>query len=71
MDLGGNLRSLRERAKSGTYRAPPGQRASIPKGDSPTETRPMGIPTLEDKGLQRAVVRVREAIYEQDFRPCS
>ena len=71
VDLGGNLRSLLERAKSGTYRAPPVQRAYIPKGDSTTETRPIGIPTFEDKVLQRAVVIVLEAIYEQDFLPCS
>jgi group II intron reverse transcriptase/maturase len=70
-DLGDNLRSLLERAKSGTYRAPPVRRAHIPKGDSTTETRPIGIPTFEDKVLQRAVVMVLEAIYEQDFRPCS
>jgi RNA-directed DNA polymerase len=70
-DLGGNLRSLLERAKSGTYRAPPVRRVHIPKGDSTTETRPIGIPTFEDKVLQRAVVMVLEAIYEQDFLPCS
>ncbi len=70
-DLGGNLRSLLERAKSGTYRAPPVRRVHIPKGDSTTETRPIGVPTFEDKVLQRAVVLVLEAIYEQDFLPCS
>jgi group II intron reverse transcriptase/maturase len=42
----------------------------IPKGTGP-ETRPIGIPTFEDKVLQRAVVMVLEAVYEQDFRPCS
>src|SRR5206468_6555430 len=36
-----------------------------------TETRPIGIPTFEDKVLQRAVVMVLEAVYEQDFRDCS
>jgi RNA-directed DNA polymerase len=70
-DLGNNLQSLLERAKSGTYRAPPVRRVHIPKGDSPNETRPIGIPTFEDKVLQRAVVMVLEAIYEQDFLPCS
>ena len=69
--LGDNLRSLLERAKSGTYQAPPVRRAYIPKGDSTDETRPIGIPTFEDKVLQRAVVMVLEALYEQDFRPCS
>jgi hypothetical protein len=69
-NLPGNLRSLLERAKSGTYHAPPVRRVHIPKGTG-SETRPIGIPTFEDKVLQRAVVMVLEAIYEQDFRPCS
>jgi group II intron reverse transcriptase/maturase len=43
----------------------------IPKGGSATETRPIGIPTLEDKILQRAVVMLLEPIYEQDFYDCS
>jgi RNA-directed DNA polymerase len=68
--LGDNLRSLLERAKAGTYRAPPVRRAYIPKGTD-GETRPIGIPTFEDKILQRAVVMVLEAVYEQDFRDCS
>ena len=42
----------------------------IPKGTG-DETRPIGIPTFEDKVLQRAVVMVLEAVYEQDFRDCS
>jgi len=43
-----NLQSLLTRAKSGTYHAPPVRRVHIPKGGSATETRPIGIPTLED-----------------------
>jgi group II intron reverse transcriptase/maturase len=70
-DLEENLRSLLERAKSGTYRAPPVRRAYIPKGGSSKEKRPIGIPTLEDKILQRAVVMLLEPIYEQDFHDCS
>jgi group II intron reverse transcriptase/maturase len=70
-DLEGNLRSLLDRAKSGTYQAPPVRRVHIPKGGSSTETRPLGIPTLEDKLLQRAVVMLLEPIYEQDFLDCS
>ena len=69
-DLRGNLQSLLDRAKSGTYRAPPVRRVHIPKGTG-TETRPIGIPTFEDKVLQRSVVMVLEAIYEQDFLDCS
>ncbi|MCK6537041.1 MAG: group II intron reverse transcriptase/maturase [Polyangiaceae bacterium] len=68
-NLEGNLRSLLDRAKSGAYRAPPVLRVHIPKGDG-KETRPLGIPTFEDKVLQRAVAMVLEAIYEQDFLDC-
>ena len=70
-DLEGNLQRLLDRVKSGTYRAPPVRRVHIPKGGSTTETRPIGIPTLEDKVLQRAVVMLLEPIYEQDFLDCS
>jgi len=69
-DLEGNLRSLLDRFKSGSYYAPPVRRVHIPKGDG-TKTRPFGIPTFEDKVLQRAVAMVVEAVYEQDFLECS
>ena len=61
-----NLRALLDRAKSGAYRAPPVRRVHIPKGDG-SQTRPIGIPTFEDKVLQRAVAMVLEAVYEQEF----
>ena len=69
-DLEANLQSLLDRAKSGTYQAPPVRRVYTPKGTGP-ETRPIGIPTFEDKVLQRAVSMVLEALYEQDFLDCS
>ena len=69
-NLGGNLRDLLERAKAGTYFAPPVRRVYIPKGTG-TETRPIGIPSFEDKVLQRAAQMVLEPLYEQEFLDCS
>jgi group II intron reverse transcriptase/maturase len=69
-DLETNLQSLRDRAKSGSYLAPPVRRVPIPKGTG-TETRPIGIPATEDKLLQRAVAMLLEPIYEQEFLDCS
>lgn len=69
LQLVDNLRGLLERFKSGSYRAPAVKRVLIPKGDG--KTRPIGIPTYEDKVLQRAVVMVLDEVYEQDFLDCS
>lgn len=64
--LEANLQTLFDRVKSGTYRAPPVRRVHIPKGDG-SQTRPIGIPTFEDKVLQRAVTMLLEAVYESSF----
>ena len=65
-----NLQLLLDRLKSGRYKAPPVRRAHIPKGDG-TKTRPIGIPTIEDKILQRAVTMVLETVYEPIFSKSS
>jgi len=70
-NLEGNLRSLLARAKSGSYVAPPVRRVHIPKAGDGSQTRPIGIPTFEDKVLQRAVTMMLEAVYEQSFLDCS
>ena len=64
-DLEANLRDLHQRVHSGRYQARPTRRAHIPKADG--RLRPLGIAALEDKILQRAVVEVLGAIYEEDF----
>jgi len=61
-----NLPLLLHRAKRGSYVAPPVKRIYIPK-DGSRETRPIGMPTCEDKVLQRAVVMLLEPIYEEAF----
>src|ERR1700736_489308 len=64
-DLEANLQELHARVHAGRYRARPSRRVYIPKADG--RQRPLGIATLEDKILQRAVVEVLNAIYEEDF----
>src|SRR6185436_961975 len=63
--LGANLQDLAGRLKRGAYRAKPVRRAFIPKADG--RLRPLGVPALEDKIVQRAVVEVLNAIYDTDF----
>ena len=64
-DLENNLQDLHRRLHAGSYRARPSRRSYIPKADG--RLRPLGIATLEDKILQRAVVEVLNAVYEADF----
>ena len=64
-DLEANLLDLHARVQSGAYRAKPSRRVYIPKADG--RLRPLGIASLEDKIVQRAVVEVLNAVYEVDF----
>jgi len=65
----GNIQQLAQQVKQGTYRAKLVLRKWIPKIGG--KLRPLGIPAIADKLLQLAVAKVLEAIYEQDFLPCS
>jgi len=64
-DLEGNLQDLSARLKRGAYHAKPVRRVYIPKADG--RQRPIGVPVLEDKVVQRATVEVLNAVYETDF----
>ena len=64
-DLEANLRDLSDRLQRGAYRAKPVVRAYIAKTDG--RQRPLGVPVLEDKIVQRATVEVLNAVYETDF----
>jgi RNA-directed DNA polymerase len=65
LDLEESLRDLHARVHRGAYRARPSRRVYIPKPDG--RLRPLGVAALEDKIVQRALVDVLNAIYEQDF----
>src|SRR6201993_3540839 len=66
-DLDTRVQQLCKRLKQGIYRAPPVRRVEIPKGPGKAGTQPLGIPTAEDRLLQRAVARILEAVFEADF----
>ncbi len=68
-NLLGNIQQLAQQVKEKTYRAKLVLRKWIPKTGG--KLRPLGIPSIADKLLQRAVAKILEAIYEQDFLPCS
>jgi group II intron reverse transcriptase/maturase len=68
-DAARNIQQFHQRLKDGKYQAQPLRRVYIPKEDG--KQRPISIPALEDKILQKAMVEVLNAIYEQDFLDCS
>jgi RNA-directed DNA polymerase len=70
-ELGTQIEAIYTQLKAGTYRAPPVRRVEIPKGPGKVGTRPLGIPTVSDRLLQRAVARILEAVFEADFLDCS
>lgn len=69
VDAWKHIQALHARMKSGQYRAQPLRRVYIAKEDG--RQRPISIPSLEDKIVQKAVVDLLNAIYEQDFLSCS
>lgn len=69
INAGENIRQLHQRLKEGKYQVQPLRRVYIPKEDG--KQRPISIPALEDKLVQKVVVDLLNAIYEQDFLGCS
>jgi len=70
-ELETHIEAICQQLKEGTYQAPPVRRVDIPKGPGKVGTRPLGIPTVADRLLQRAVARILEAVFEADFLDCS
>jgi RNA-directed DNA polymerase len=64
-NLNENLANLVKRMKAKQYKPQPAKRVYIPKNEH--EKRPLGLPSLEDKIVQKGISRILEAIYEQDF----
>ena len=69
-NLEANIRDLMERMKRQAYKPQPVRRVYIPKEGS-SKMRPLGIPSYEDKLVQKALARILNAIYEQDFLGCA
>ena len=69
MNAAENIRRLHRRLVEGKYGAQPLRRVYIPKEDG--KQRPISIPALEDKLVQKVVAELLNAIYEQDFLDCS